>query len=643
MTNTNKIVYSLTVDDKEHKLTAYLRRKKGKKFNMDWEVEHGGVTGSAKINYPVKYIFRIDDLMFKKDFSSIKKIAFGTEDYMIEDRENVKVSENNEDYEIVYNGKSIVVETMVLKDNKDTKIWIFNDKKSCLVLKLESTNYKHEIKSITNGEVDNVLCGKVSDGKSKKGINNATVSLSKTKLFTTTWGDGRFEINFNDPVDLIDNSVILFLDNSGSMGDTLKNNPKSFTKTELAQKAAFSLLENLSQKTEIMYCNFWGDNPFSVDKERVKKEISNTIEGAGTPLTTSVYNVLQSMDKCALGKNRKIILLSDGENMEKKETMAEAYKKSNYKVPFYTVGFDIEAGSRAEEELKEIADISGGKYVRAENLKELKKAFFEFSKPIVEENNDTINILAKGYEEVHQEIFLDKKYESLEFNLKRKNIKAEEEGEKVIVFLKENLTKLEDLKIRKQAKELVSKKVLTNEDIRVILPTEMVDYNFVHTIGWWELNVRTGELVGRTEDGLYGAATMAGALVAATGHSAGEIAVSMGQNIDGANGLRKYGSFIAGMYCQSAGMLGAVIEELEMEREGNFNSIGKWVEYIDKYAFVFSEDFLTEMGTIYDKESFRKGIKCVSDTFKEGDTSLFLEKLIDIFCFPPVPFLRQKK
>lgn len=611
----NHLLYDVTIDGKNYYVNAYLRKRKYEdKYFFEWITIPGNIIGSAGMRLPTPYIFKIDELIFDKNFTTSRygydKFIFGAENTEALCSLAFEESNEEEDYKIIINGLPTTLKVKVLKEKrgKPGKIWVWENEKYALVLKVVTENYSQRLKAINNSDIISVMNGRIIDKENKKGINNAKIEVQGIK--NSTWGDGSFELYLNEKQTLTENSILLLLDNSGSMDEPLKgkeNNPK---KSKIAKEAAMSLIRNLPKNTEVLFHDFTSlqysrDRGFSFDKKRILDIIAETSWDAGTPLTKSVYQTIDLVKKYAAGKNQKVILLSDGENTDKDETMVEAYKKSNYNLPYFTIGFDIEPGSKAEKELKEIADISGGEYIRVENIGELEKAFVDFSKAMAEKKK--VIIKANGYKEIQKELALDRQKTFLEFELERvdENVK-----DRFIVLSKDNLSELNEIKIRNQAKRLINERILADENIRILLPRNMVDYNFVTTIGWWEFNVLTGYVVGRTEDGLHGAITIGGAIIGgATGAQAGGI-------IEKAGALRQFGSLLAGMYAYAAGILDAVLiidinSLLEIE-----------LAYIDQHALQFAESLID---FVHDREYFIKGMKAGSECFRGEDIRSFYE------------------
>lgn len=613
----NHLLYDVTIDGKNYSVNAYLRKRKYEdSYFFEWITTPGNIIGSIKTRLPTPYIFKVDELIFDKNFPTDRfRFTFGAENTEALCSLVFEVSNEEEDYKIIINGLPTTLKVRVLKEKraKPGKIWVWENEKYALVLKVVTENYSQQLKAINNSDIISVINGRVIDKENKKGINNAKIEVEGIK--NSTWGDGSFELYLNEKQTLTDNSILLLLDNSGSMDEPLKgkeNNPK---KSRIAKEAALSLIRNLPKNTEVLFHDFTtldceNHRVFSFDKKRILDIIAESSWGARTPLTKSVYQTIDLVKKYAIGKNQKVILLSDGENTDKDETMVEAYKKSNYNLPYFTIGFDIEPGSKAEKELKEIADISGGEYIRVENIGELEKAFVDFSKAVTEKKK--VIIKANGYKEIQKELALDRQKTFLEFELERidENVK-----DKFMVLSKDNLSELNEIKIRNQAKRLINERILADENIRILLPRNMVDYNFVATIGWWEFNVLTGYVVGRTEDGLHGAITIGGAIIGgATGAQAGGM-------IEKAGALRQFGSFIAGMYAYEAGLLDAALI--------NINSLLETeLAYIDQHAIQFALSFID---VVHDREYFIKGIKFGSDCLRgEADIRSFYDGMTGV-------------
>lgn len=632
----DKLVYSIRKGTDQCFVTAFLR-KKGKRLLMEWNSPHGkkinhyeGLLPMATQNLS-PYIFNDTLNEIGSIWANIgqdRKKDWGSNHWK-------GVNENleliaNADYSIFLNNHLVKFRTN-LWANSNFKIWILDDKDNPLVVKVETSDSIQEIQSISNGIGEYVVCGKISDDISKQGINNAKISISgdnslSKNISTTTWGDGSFDLNFQEPAYIIDNSVFLFLDNSGSMEWHSTIGRKGYSRMELTRKAAVDFINVLPTNTEMLVEDFTmlsenydiSETIFTIDKTKSKHRIA-AIDGdwGGTPLTRSIYKIFKIM-KQASGRYKRVILLSDGDNTND-GTMLKAYKETGCDIPFYTVGFGVDKDSDAKKQLKEIAEFSGGRYLSASSLKDLDKAFLEFSKMPVEKEVSTVIVSAKGYKKKEQDLLFSDSKDNLTFVLER------EDGwntDKILIVSSKNLSELYDLNIREQAKEMVSAAVTSNKDIRVIIPTKMIDFNIFYGIGWWELNLKTGEFIGLTEDGLHGS-TMN--FVPNSSDIEGFVKDEVDGCIDktrdkilGSKGaeLSKFGSLIAGMYCQVAGILSG-IEKAEFDSSREMTLL-EWAKTVEEESFVFSDAFLKKMRLLYNAEFFKKGVKSVAGVFKSS-------------------------
>lgn len=614
---TNHLIYDVTQDGQNFLINSYLRQGEfAGNFSLELISSPGNIPVSLKTTFPEKFGTSIHSLVFNEDLRTQGIFTIGVEslERSFDLSSRWEVFDEEEDYELIINGWPTVLKAKVLKDkleNVPTKIWVWENNEYVLVLRVVYGQYSHELKSISNSDIMSMVKGSIIDKENKRGINNAEVNLAGD-FRNLTWGDGSFEIYHSEKQSLTENSILLLLDNSASMDEPLKGESTGISKYKLAVEAASFLVENLSANTEVLSHDFasldyWRDRrPFSFDKKKILDMISRKGASIGTPLTKAVFQTTDLMKKLAAGNKQRVILLSDGENTDKGETMVDAYKRINFNLPFFTIGFDIDPGGKAEKELRAIAETSGGKYLRAENISELKEAFVSFSKPGIE--NIRLAVKADGYKVIQKEISSAEIKNYLQFELEREGV---ENKDKFVVLSKENLFELNDLAIRDQAKRLIHEKILVDENIRILVPRNMVDYNFMRTIGWWEFNTLTGEATGRTEDGLHGATYTPGALIG------GALMELLGEQ---AGPLLELSSFVGGMYARTAGTLSGVIEYESLPTSN------EWVELIDQHAEQFAETF-----SIYfsEEDYFERGSNLVSAVFRADILNYLLDLIID--------------
>jgi VWFA-related protein len=162
-------------------------------------------------------------------------------------------------------------------------------------------------------------------------------------------------------------SVVLIMDISGSMRQELPD----------AKQAAIKLARLLTpfdQGALISFdYNVYLVQNFTSDMNRLIDAISSLENGGGT----SVYDaVLEGIKLTQTQQGRKaIVLLTDGRDSDSSADLDDVLKQlTGSKTPVYAIGLGIKSG-RGEEELRTIAQTSGGNYYRAPTTSELEEIY----------------------------------------------------------------------------------------------------------------------------------------------------------------------------------------------------------------------------------------------------------------------------
>lgn len=206
-------------------------------------------------------------------------------------------------------------------------------------------------------------------------------------------------------------SLFLF-DLSGSMNE---QGASGKPKIEEAKLAAKTTLQNISKsatqgvKQEIEIRGFSGGcvtdptypitNGFTTDVTIIENAINSIrYPDGGTPLAEAIEASKQKLQQHLNNtgaKQAKLIILSDGQATctpirpngvfatgQVTITLSGNQQNSGTASPikYYAVGFNIAPGSPAERDLQYLAQISGGKYLNAQNQFELTRAFKKFNR-----------------------------------------------------------------------------------------------------------------------------------------------------------------------------------------------------------------------------------------------------------------------
>ncbi len=173
-------------------------------------------------------------------------------------------------------------------------------------------------------------------------------------------------------------SLIFLMDVSGSMQGE---------KIDAAKKAAIQgIKESLKTKTEIAILAFTGecDNPinaqtgFSTDENQLISFVNSLSADGGTPLAEALKltNNFMAKNKNKTSQNQMILLLADGDDQcGNLKDVIQTLKKNGILFRHETIGLGIEPYSPAADQLKQIAQQSGGRYYYAQQHSQLASIF----------------------------------------------------------------------------------------------------------------------------------------------------------------------------------------------------------------------------------------------------------------------------
>lgn len=209
-------------------------------------------------------------------------------------------------------------------------------------------------------------------------------------------------------------STLFLFDLSGSMR---QNGGGTIPKIEQAKNASRTTLASMHRNSqgfanEVAIYGFEGACredptteifPFGTDLQAAEASVANLYTGGGTPLGKAIRAA-----ECKLAarlnetgqQEGKLILLSDGQGTcgsirpngvyHNAPLQSTPYKISAGQcggnvgpavaVKYYTIGFNIAPGSPAERDLQYLSQLSGGKYLNAQNQAQLTRAFRKFNR-----------------------------------------------------------------------------------------------------------------------------------------------------------------------------------------------------------------------------------------------------------------------
>lgn len=244
--------------------------------------------------------------------------------------------------------------------------------------------------------------------------------------------------------------TLFLFDLSGSMAESGASGKPKIEEARQAAKSTLQTIRSNNQQgvsQEVGIQTFAGmcvsdptapiDPGFTSDLNSVAANIDLIgVPGGGTPLAEAVEasksKLLGYMASYSLSSAR-LIILSDGQATCQPVRPADVYafgqagqvsvtlssqsqaSPSNPLVRYFTVGFNIAPGSPAERDLQYLAQISGGKYLNAQNQFELTRAFQKFNRLYVPKPEpalpdvpaDALAAFNRGLSGIYNEQFLD--------------------------------------------------------------------------------------------------------------------------------------------------------------------------------------------------------------------------------------------
>jgi len=171
-------------------------------------------------------------------------------------------------------------------------------------------------------------------------------------------------------------SVALVIDKSGSM---------SGQKMTSAKQAANQFIDSLKIRDRGAVISFSNtvtiDAAFTSDKGKLKDAVNKIISGG----MTAIYDAVDSALTMTARENQRkaVILLTDGEDNSSGKTLDEeiAYAQK-LNIPIHTIGLGIVQGSTAENNLKRLAQETGGRYYYAPTANDLASLYRSLSQQL---------------------------------------------------------------------------------------------------------------------------------------------------------------------------------------------------------------------------------------------------------------------
>ncbi|MFW6599339.1 VWA domain-containing protein [Propionibacteriaceae bacterium Y2011] len=184
-------------------------------------------------------------------------------------------------------------------------------------------------------------------------------------------------------------TIVLVIDTSLSMQAT----DVEPNRLRAAQDAAITFVDQLPDRFNVSVVSMAGNTRIittpSVDHQQAKRAIETLTLSDSTALGDGIAAAMQSLDQAPKNPNDPegaipgaIVLLSDGENTTGQSPQQEAAKAAERGVPVYTIAYGTENGyvdleGKREpvpvnhDQMKELAEISGGQYFAAASAEDL--------------------------------------------------------------------------------------------------------------------------------------------------------------------------------------------------------------------------------------------------------------------------------
>lgn len=217
-----------------------------------------------------------------------------------------------------------------------------------------------------------------SDSNSSNQTNQSSSNNIKNSNKSRTTKISHLNVPYENTVTKAKGSLLMLIDTSGSMkGNRLSE----------AKKAANELVaKSLSNNTEVAVLSFSGDcgspislqHPFSLNAASLQSFINGLIAGGGTPMSAAVEyaNVYMSNNQSKQSSNQMVLLLADGDdNCNIMSPVVEALKQDGILYTHQTVGLELDSKSKAVQDLKLVAQASGGEFMSADSAVQLSQTF----------------------------------------------------------------------------------------------------------------------------------------------------------------------------------------------------------------------------------------------------------------------------
>ena len=204
-----------------------------------------------------------------------------------------------------------------------------------------------------------------------------TITVPKANAVRdASFGEARLPVN-----------VMLVIDNSGSMRDDcgpdrIPQPGETPCKINDAKNASTAFIDLMNDRDKVGMVNFSRTvtvKKLTFDKMDIKDAIDKMYALGGTNTGDAIANATEQLIKDAINANRVQVLLTDGISNFGSDPLEKAQEAAAQNIVIYTIGLGSDVN---QEDLKQIASLTGGKYYFASIGTELRDIFVEIGEEI---------------------------------------------------------------------------------------------------------------------------------------------------------------------------------------------------------------------------------------------------------------------
>lgn len=430
--------------------------------------------------------------------------------------------------------------------------------------------------SITLKSATPVMQGRVIDARTERPIAMAVVNDRGGVGAARTSLDGSFKLPLSEA---LKPRLILVVDLSLSMAFGLDPSseeavPPVEQRIVAVRSAATKLLAGLPANVEVAlwtfnqpYDRYYGNfsesklveiqQDFTTDRDLIRSTLASLEPKGGTPLTAVVNRLGEELVADPLSRGATVIVLADGDNSCVTMSAPEAHEKMRYRLPVHTIGFAIDAGGKAGNQLDELARASGGSYQTAGSEEELVIAFERFQRDL---DAVGISVVSRNHIPVEKEVSLAVSDPvPIEVRLEPGGYAG------ALMFIGKDNSKDLDLceELSPKAKKMIEERIESGKWV-VLIPNRRTNIAEITAYGWMEIEHETGRCIGRTEDGLHAGSSPPGVF----GAPGIKGTLSWPLNVKGSlSGMPPIAAFVKGVSTYSAG---SVVAALQWHKQPGF-------------------------------------------------------------------------